>query len=157
MWARGRGLRGPNLDVAAGMPPRTSHAALQIFAEVSIDASPEPQASNRQKRPAGAVQHIFCAASARRPATRFVMEFSTTGRSDGRSWVARKLKFVPLSTCEAEIAAMVGMAKEVMFIREILIDMGENIAGPTIIHTTTGANAHHASRRVHWPEACIII
>ena len=55
------------------------------------------------------------------------------------TWVARKLKFVPLSTCEAEVAAMVGMAKEIMFIREILIDMGEKIVSPSIMVTDSKA------------------
>ena len=34
---------------------------------------------------------------------------------------------------------MVGMAKEVMFIREILIDMGEKITSPTIMVTDSKA------------------
>ena len=36
----------------------------------------------------------------------------------------RKLKFIPLSTCEAEIAALVSALKEAMFVLEILFDLG---------------------------------
>ena len=40
-------------------------------------------------------------------------------RNGSVAWMARKLKFVPLSTCEAEVAAMVGMIKEGLFVVEI--------------------------------------
>ena len=40
------------------------------------------------------------------------------------AWFSRKLKFIPLSTCEAEIAALVSALKEAMFVLEILFDLG---------------------------------
>ena len=40
------------------------------------------------------------------------------------AWFARKLKFIPLSTCEAEIAALVSALKEAIFVLEILRDLG---------------------------------
>ena len=40
-------------------------------------------------------------------------------RNGSVAWMARKLKFVPLSTCEAEVASMVGMIKEGLFVVEI--------------------------------------
>ena len=40
------------------------------------------------------------------------------------AWFSRKLKFIPLSTCEAEVAALVGALKEAMFVLEILRDLG---------------------------------
>ena len=49
------------------------------------------------------------------------------------------MKFVPLSTCEAEVAAMVMLAKEVMFVRGILQDMGEELESPTIAVTDSKA------------------
>ena len=39
-------------------------------------------------------------------------------------WFARKLKFIPLSTCEAEVAALVNGLKESVFVLEILTDLG---------------------------------
>ena len=37
--------------------------------------------------------------------------------------MSRKLKFIPLSTCEAEVAAIVMMIKEALFVLAILRDM----------------------------------
>ena len=45
------------------------------------------------------------------------------------AWVSRKLKFIPLSTCEAEVGAMVMLLKEGLFVRGILRDFGLNVEG----------------------------
>ena len=71
-------------------------------------------------------------------------------------WVSRKMKFVPLSTCEAEVAAMVMLAKEVLFVRGILQDLGETMAGPIITVTDSKAandtivNAGATKHTVHF-------
>ena len=72
------------------------------------------------------------------------------------TWVSRKLKFVPLSTCEAEVGAMVGMAKEAVFIREVLKDLGEVVQGPMVMVTDSKAandtvvNAGATKHTVHF-------
>lgn len=77
-------------------------------------------------------------------------------------WVARKLKFIPLSTCEAEVAAMVGMAKEMIFVRQLMEDLRETVSSPTICVTDSksgmdtimnaGATKHtiHFERWMHF-------
>ena len=45
------------------------------------------------------------------------------------AWISRKLKFIPLSTCEAEVAAMCIMLKEGLFVKGILEDLKVDVAG----------------------------
>ena len=77
-------------------------------------------------------------------------------------WLARKLKFIPLSTCEAEVAAIVSMLKEVVFVVSVLIDMGVDLTGkiPCITDSKSakdvimnpGVTKHtaHFKRWLHW-------
>ena len=46
------------------------------------------------------------------------------------AWAARKLKFIPLSSCEAEVAALVMMLKEAKFVMGILRDMHAGVECP---------------------------
>ena len=76
-------------------------------------------------------------------------------------WFSRKLKFIPLSTCEAEIAALVGALKEAMFVLEILRDLGhefENVHGytdsksgyETIMNPGVTKRTAHFERWLYW-------
>ena len=77
-------------------------------------------------------------------------------------WIARKLKFVPLSTCEAEVAATVMMLKEAMFVLSVLHDLGYATEGklPTLTDSKSGRDVirnpgvtkhtAHFARWLHW-------
>ena len=52
-------------------------------------------------------------------------------RSSTISWIARQLKFIPLSSAEAEVAAIVMMLKEALFILMLLQDL--KVAPPDAI------------------------
>ena len=47
------------------------------------------------------------------------------------SWLARKTKFIPQSSCEAETAAIVMVVKESRFVRDVLEFLGAPTFGPT--------------------------
>ena len=51
-------------------------------------------------------------------------------RNAAVAWLSRKLKFIPQSSCEAEVAAMVAMCKEAMFVASVLESMGVTIQKP---------------------------
>ena len=79
-------------------------------------------------------------------------------------WIARLLKFIPLSTCEAEVAALVGVLKEGLFVVTILKDMGvTEFDGEKLPCITDSKSAHdiiknpgvtkhtaHFARWLHW-------
>jgi hypothetical protein len=83
-------------------------------------------------------------------------------RNAAVAWISRKLKFVPLSTCEAEVAALVNILKEAMFVVEILRDMGNSIDDklPCITDSKSAADVvknpgvtkhtAHFERWLHW-------
>jgi hypothetical protein len=55
-------------------------------------------------------------------------------------WLARKLKFVPLSSCDAEKGAIVMIVKEMVYAIQLYEDMtGKKIAEPMIIMTDSKA------------------
>ena len=64
-WPLGGGDRRAILDVAAGKPPRTRHAAARIFAVVPLDAACEQQAAKRARGSLEAPRKDFCAAPER--------------------------------------------------------------------------------------------
>ena len=72
------------------------------------------------------------------------------------TWQARKLKFIPLSTCEAEVGAMVNLSKEIVFVRNILIDLKVPLVGPSVMVTDSKAandtvvNAGATKHTVHF-------
>ena len=79
-------------------------------------------------------------------------------------WIARKFKFVPLSTCEAEVAALIIMVKEVLFVVQVLSDMDvvfpTNTPLPCITDSQSGQqtienpgvtkHTAHFERWLHW-------
>ena len=77
-------------------------------------------------------------------------------------WISRKLKFVPLSTCEAEVAALVNVLMEAMFVIDILQDLGVELADKVPCFTDSksgfdiirqpGVTKHtaHFDRWLHW-------
>ena len=56
-------------------------------------------------------------------------------------WLARKLKFVPQSSCEAETAAAVAMCKEAIFVADVLEFMGVKVQLPMPL-LTDSKSAH---------------
>ena len=78
------------------------------------------------------------------------------------SWIARRLRFIPLSSCEAEVAALVIMLKEALFVRAILEDLGLKFDVPWTAFTDSasgidvikniGVTKHttHFARWLHW-------
>ena len=78
------------------------------------------------------------------------------------SWIARRLRFIPLSSCEAEIGALFIMLKEAMFVKAVLEDMGVKLVGPCPAFTDSssgidvvknvGVTKHtiHVGRWLHW-------
>jgi hypothetical protein len=77
-------------------------------------------------------------------------------------WIARKLKFVPQSSCEAEVAASVAMCKEATFVADVLEFMGVKVQLPMPLLTDSksafdiiqnpGATKHtiHFARWLHF-------
>ena len=63
-------------------------------------------------------------------------------RNAAVAWISRKLKFIPLSTCEAEVAAMVNILKEAMFVVQVLRDMGHTLSEklPAITDSKSASN-----------------
>ena len=84
-------------------------------------------------------------------------------------WIARKLKFVPQSTCEAETAALVIVLKEAMFVVAVLEDMGLNMNKKLVCFTDSksakdivqnpGVTKHtaHFERWLHWAREMFLL
>ena len=71
------------------------------------------------------------------------------------SWLSRKVRFVPLSTCEAETAAMTDLAKEEIYVNNILQDLGYILPTPLIISDSKSAvdivkNPGTTKRSIHF-------
>ena len=45
-------------------------------------------------------------------------------------WISRKVKFVPQSSCEVEVAGLVAVLKEGLFVKQVLDFLGAKILGP---------------------------
>jgi hypothetical protein len=55
------------------------------------------------------------------------------------SWSSKRLKLIPQSSCEAEIATGAGACKDIQFCRQALEDLGFPICGPTPVVTDNSA------------------
>ena len=68
--------------------------------------------------------------------------FAIIVNNDVVSYSSRKLKIVPQSTCEAEIAACCNGAKSLMFVRCILMFLGFSVKLPMTLITDNEAAMH---------------
>ena len=54
-------------------------------------------------------------------------------------WISRRLRFIPLSSCEAEVASLMIVLKEALFVVAVLEDMGVLINEPMMAHTDSAS------------------
>ena len=75
------------------------------------------------------------------------------------SFAAKRLKVVAMSSAEAEYAAAAYACKEIVFVRNVLSDLGFRITGPTVLAVDNQAaikiaeNAGVTARNKHFGDA----